>query len=184
MIDAAINGVSFRSLNLGLIRHDIPVLPPTKDYSLEVSGRDGELDFGCQYGARVISLECILMADNPTTDYQLKVARIARAFHAQKGDQAFTFADRPGKRYMARYSGTMPIEKIIFDGRLTIPLKMHDPWPESDERVFESTLIKNAEVVSIESVGDVKSQPIITLTNTGTNTIRGFTITNEFKLGS
>ncbi|MDK8182118.1 phage tail domain-containing protein [Paenibacillus sp. UMB4589-SE434] len=182
MIDAKVNGVSFKSLGLGLIRHDIPVLPPTKDYTIEIAGRDGELDFGVTYGPRTIELECVVMANDTTIDYHNKVAGIARVFNAKRGDQAFTFSDLPGKRYMARYSGTLPIEKILFDGRVTIPLKMVNPWPESDERVTELTITHSPEVTSITSKGDVQAEPIIVLTNTGSNLIRSFRITNEYTI--
>jgi predicted phage tail component-like protein len=128
MIEVTVNGVTFSSLGLGVKRHDIPVLPPTKDYSVEIAGMDGEIDFGSTYGPRLINIECILMADNPTIDYQAKVAAIAAFFNAKKGDMKFTFSDIVGKWYMARYCGSMAIEKIIFDGNITIPLKMHDPY--------------------------------------------------------
>lgn len=183
MIDARVNGVTFSSLGLGLKRHDIPVLPPTKDYSVEIAGMDGEIDFGLVYGSRLIELECVVMADDPTLDYQAKVAAIARVFNARRGDLSFAFSDLPGKRYMARYAGTMPIEKLIFDGNVTIPLKMHSPWPEGDERVFETTIIRSPEQMNIESRGDVRTSPLIVMTNTGTNTIRRFKLTNEYMIG-
>lgn len=131
MIDPAVDGILFSSLGLGLKRHDIPVLPDTIDYNLQISGMDGEIDFGSVYGPRMINLECVLMADDPTIDYQSKIARLATIFNAKAGDREFIFPDRPGIRYMARYAGTMPIEKIIFDGNVTIPFKMHYPFPES-----------------------------------------------------
>ncbi|MNW33509.1 hypothetical protein D3C74_104730 [compost metagenome] len=51
MIEATADGKSFSSIGLGLKKHNIPVLPPTKDHSLEIAERDGELDFGSTYGA-------------------------------------------------------------------------------------------------------------------------------------
>ncbi|MCL6457745.1 MAG: phage tail family protein [Gorillibacterium sp.] len=133
MIGATADGVSFESIGLGLKSHNIPVLPPTKDNTLELADRDGAVDFGSTYGPRQFNLECILMADDPTLDYQRRVALMAALFDIRKGDIAFTFGDLPGKRYMARYAGTMDIQKLIFDGEVTIPIKMNNPWPESTQ---------------------------------------------------
>ncbi|MEK3787554.1 phage tail domain-containing protein [Paenibacillus sp. FSL K6-1230] len=183
MIDATVNGVSFKSIGLGLKRHDIPVLPPTKDYSLEIAERDGELDFGSTYAARTINLECVIMADDTTLDYHRRVAQVAALFNAKKGDTVFTFADLPGRRYIGRYAGTLDIEKILFDGELTIPIKMGErPFPESDENIIEVTITQSPQTVSVISTGDKRASPIIVLTNIGSNTIRNFTIRNEYQV--
>ena len=180
MIDATANGVSFRSLGLGLIKHNIPVLPPTRDYSVELAGRDGEIDFGSTYGPRVIPLECVVMADDTTFDYHRRVALVAALFNARKGDIAFTFEDLPDRTYYGRYAGTMEIEKLLFDGMVTIPIKMHDPYPRSPERLQELTITASPQQIRIESDSDVGAQPVIVLTNTGSNTIRGLNIKNEY----
>ncbi|OZQ66058.1 hypothetical protein CA600_12425 [Paenibacillus sp. VTT E-133280] len=131
MVEATADGVSFRSIGLGLVKHNIPVLPSTEEYSIKIAGADGETDFGSNYGPRTFDLECVLMADDPTLDYHRRVALMAALFNVKKGDIPFTFSDLPNKRYMGRYAGTMSIDKIIFDGNVTIPIKMHNPWPES-----------------------------------------------------
>lgn len=131
MIVATADGVSLASIGLGLKSHNIPVLPPTKDNTLELADRDGAIDFGSTYGPRTFNLECIVMADDSTIDYHNRVAQVAALFNIRKGDILFTFSDLPGKRYAARYAGTMDIQKLIFDGEVSIPIKMNDPWPEA-----------------------------------------------------
>jgi phage-related protein len=182
MIEAYINGVSFSSLGLGLIKRDIPVLPDTRDYTLQIVGKDGEVDFGADYAPRIINHECVLMADDPTTDYQAKVAALASIFDMRKGNVTLTYSDRPNRNYTARYAGTLPIQKIIFDGNVTIPMKMFDPFPESDERLLETTISTSPQVLSIVSDGDVRADPVITLTNIGSTTINSFTIKNEIQI--
>ncbi|GAS82387.1 distal tail protein Dit [Paenibacillus amylolyticus] len=183
MINATADGKSFREIGLGLKKHNIPVLPPTRDYSLEIAGRDGEIDFGSTYGPRVINLECIVMADDTTLDYHRRVAQVAALFNVKKGDIVLTFDDLPGRRYIGRYAGTMDIEKIIFDGELTIPIKMGtSPFPESEERLKETIITNSPQTISITSSGDEKSSPIIVLTNQGTNVIRKFRIANEYQI--
>ncbi|MEK3699360.1 phage tail domain-containing protein [Paenibacillus sp. FSL R10-2199] len=133
MITATADGVTFESIGLGLKSHNIPVLPPTKDNTVELADRDGALDFGSTYGPRPFNLECIIMADDPTLDYQRRVALVAALFNIQKGDIVFTFEDHPGKRFIGRYAGTMDITKLIFDGEVTIPIKMNNPYPDSSQ---------------------------------------------------
>lgn len=132
MITVTADGVDLRSIGLGVKKYNIPPLPPTRDNIIELAERDGELDFGSSYGPRTFDLECVLMADDPSIDYHNRVAQVVALFNAKKGDIAFTFSDRPGKKYIGRYSGTMSIEKIIFDGNITIPIKMgSNPFPVS-----------------------------------------------------
>jgi phage-related protein len=188
MIEATVNGITFSSLGLGLKKHDIPVLPETKDYTVDIAGRDGSVDFGTVYGPRTFSLECVLMADDPTTDYQAKVAALAVIFNAKKGDQAFIFGDRPGVRYVGRYSGTMPIEKIIFDGNVTIPIKMNNPFPESvqdtsakeygqgleygqgyEYSAHSVQVISSSQAISIQNDGSLEVPPFIRITGKFTN---------------
>ncbi|OMF72475.1 phage tail protein [Paenibacillus peoriae] len=183
MIDATVDGKSFKSIGLGLKTHNIPVLPPTKDHSLEIAERDGELDFGSTYGPRTINLECVVMADDTTLDYHRRVAQVAALFNAKKGDIVFTFSDLPGRRYIGRYAGTLDIEKILWDGELTIPIKMGEyPFPESDENIRETIITQSPQTVSVTSVGDERASPIIVLTNIGNNDIRNFRIANEYQV--
>ncbi|MDH6373529.1 putative phage tail component-like protein [Paenibacillus sp. PastF-3] len=183
MVVATADGVSFESIGLGLKSHNIPVLPPTKDNTLELADRDGAIDFGSTYGPRTFNLECIVMADDSTIDYHNRVAQVAALFNIRKGDIVFTFSDRPGKRYRGRYAGTMDITKIIFDGELMIPITMaENPFPESEEKILETTITISPEVFFVSSDGDEKSEPVITLTNIGSNSIRNFKLTNEYFL--
>lgn len=182
MIEATVDGVPFKSIGLGLKSHNIPVLPPTKDYSLELADRDGEIDFGSTYGARTFNLECVVMADDTTLDYHRRVAQVAALFNVRKGDIVFTFSDRPGKRYIGRYAGTLDIEKVIFDGNVTIPIKMgENPFPVSDERITELTISQSPQVIKINSEGDERASPVIVITNTGNNVLQGFRIANEYE---
>ncbi|WP_328800279.1 phage tail domain-containing protein [Paenibacillus sp. LX16] len=183
MIDATVDGKFFKSIGLGLKTHNIPVLPPTKDHSLEIAERDGELDFGSTYGARLINLECVIMADDTTLDYHRRVAQVAALFNAKKGDIVFKFSDLPGRRYIGRYAGTLDIEKILWDGELTIPIKMGEhPFPESDENIKEVIITQSPQAVSVISTGDERASPIIVLTNIGNNDIRNFRIANEYQV--
>ncbi|MMZ65407.1 hypothetical protein D1872_278110 [compost metagenome] len=77
----------------------------------------------------------------------------------------------------------MDIEKILWDGELTIPIKMGEhPFPESDENIEEVTITQSPQTVSVTSVGDERASPVIVLTNIGENDIRNFRIANEYQI--
>lgn len=181
MIEVTADGVSLRSIGLGVKKHNIPILPPTVDNGLAIAERDGEIDFGSTYGPRTFELECVVMADDPTLDYHRRVAQVAALFNIRKGDIVFTFSDRPGKRYIGRYAGTMDIEKLIFDGDVTIPIRMgENPFPVSGEKITEVTITQSPQVVTVQSIGDERASPVIVLTNIGTTTLQSFKIKNEY----
>ncbi|GGF86938.1 distal tail protein Dit [Paenibacillus aceti] len=181
MITVTADGVDLKSIGLGVKKHNIPPLPPTRDNSIELAERDGEIDFGSAYGPRTFDLDCVIMANDTTIDYQNRVAQVAALFNAKKGDIVFTFSDRPGKRYIGRYAGTIAIEKLIFDGNITIPIKMgENPFPVSDERITEVTITSSPQVISVQSIGDERASPVIVLTNIGTTTLQSFKIKNEY----
>ncbi|KIL35173.1 hypothetical protein SD71_16245 [Cohnella kolymensis] len=183
MIEAWIDGVSFSSLGIGIKKRDIDLLPETRDYTAQIAGQDGEMDFGSEYGSRVINHECILMADDPTMDYQAKARQLSRVFDAKKGERIITYSDIPGKRYRMRYAGSLPIEKIIFDGMFTLPMKMYDPFPEAaDEQLIETTITDSPEKIVIQSDGDLNASPTFVLTNKGDQAVNGFKIQNEYQL--
>jgi phage-related protein len=200
MIEVTITGSkdnrvdTFSALGLGLKRRDIPVLPDTREYAQIIAGMDGEVDFGAEYGTRTIQHECILMANDPNADYQAKIIKLAQVFNTKRGDVYLTYSDLPDRRYKARYSGTLPIQKIIFDGELTIPMKMHDPFPESlrDTRIYEYgqgleygqgyeynnhsvPVSVDGQVFTIENSGTTDSYPIISIAGAFTN----LTLTND-----
>lgn len=183
MIEAWMDGVSFSSLGIGIKRRDIPVLPDTRDYTVQIAGRDGEVDFGSEYQSRIVNHECVLMANDPTMDYQAKARELARVFDARRGERSITYSDLPGKRYRMRYAGTLPLEKIIFDGMFSLPMKMYDPFPESAiESITEFVIDNEPHTVVIQSDGDLNASPIFVLKNTGSQAVNSFTLQNEYKL--
>jgi phage-related protein len=121
----------FSDFGLALLKHNIPPNPDKEDFTLQIPGRPGKVRMGSQYKERTFSLECILMADDPTIDYHIKVAEIAELMDMISEPSYWIFGDMPGKRWQAEYTGSQSIDKMIFDGRLTIPLVCYFPFTET-----------------------------------------------------
>lgn len=119
------------TFGLALKNHNIPSNPPNEIYTFEVPGRAGKIRQGVQVKERSFTLEFIIVADDPTIDYHIKVAAIGELLDNSVGPMYWIFGDIPGKRYLGEYNGTTDIEKIIFDGYLTVPLVCCFPYPET-----------------------------------------------------
>lgn len=175
-----VNGVDTLTIDLELVEWYIPPLPTLKDYSIEIAEKDGEIDLGSVYGSRVIQL-VFFITNSTELGYYEKIAAASVMLNPKKGDLAITFdGELAGKRYMARAAATVPISKGSEVRTLSIPLKMHDPFPEGPEQVYEDTITTSPELIEIQSDGNVVTTPLIVLTNTGLNVISGFEIKIEY----
>lgn len=176
-MDVSVNGEWISEVTGAiLVRRSIPGLPEAIEYTVEIAERDGAIDFGSTYGSRSIGLGFFIAGDYDTT-----VGLLMRKFNTRRGPLDLVFSDRPGKHYFAQYSGTMSWDESTGNRVIDIPLKMYNPFPESDEQITELTITQSLQLISIESAGDERASPVIVLTNTGTTTLSGFTIKNEYK---
>lgn len=177
-VDVSVNGQWLSEIGAQLVSRDMPMLPETEENTVKLAGRDGQLNFGGTYAARVITLGLFVMGD----DYDAAMTRMASIFNIRRGTLVLVFSDRPGRRYLAEYRGSISFDSSTGNRIVNIPLKMDDPFPESDERVSETTITTSPGTVTVTSDGAELAKPVIVLTNTGSNTIHGFSFTNEYDL--
>ncbi len=110
---------------LGDSRYEL--LPETRDYTEEIPGRDGEIDFGCDYQSRALELHCAVEVLAGTAQKTL-MRTIAGQLDAQAGTTTLTFADEPGKVYNVRYAGSIDFTQHTTWLEMTIPFKMFNPF--------------------------------------------------------
>jgi len=115
------NGI-LQPLGVTVLR-GVEFITNTVDYSESVPGRDGEYDFGCDLGPKLINIPVAI--DTTPSTWADKEAEIMGYLNPKLGEQPLTFANRPGKVYMARYAGTLGFKD---DGRyhreFTLPFKV------------------------------------------------------------
>lgn len=162
-----------------------------KDYSGQVPGKGGEILFGVDMEAGLISLPCIV-STTPDT-WGAKEAVIMAALNPKLGVQDLTFANRPGKVYRVLYVGQL---RFVEEGpgyrKFTIPFKLHDPVIKAST---QSTLIGSGTAVNgggddcpviVEIVGSVTNPSVTiggkTMTYTGTVTASDTLIIDTEKL--
>jgi predicted phage tail component-like protein len=177
-----------RADELGLVmlrQSQRPVLPGTVERTMQIPGRHGAWDFGADLGPRLFNLEVAFVERN-AAELQRRVSELA-AFLVDSYGRPITrelkFSVQPDRVFYARYSGSLPIERVAGLGRFTLPLITHDPFAYSaEERLYETVITESPYAQVIESVGTIRTSSVIILTNEGTETITGFKITNEYRL--
>jgi predicted phage tail component-like protein len=133
MIDnggATFGGVAFSSLGLLVTKANIPILPETRQTEEEIPGLDGTIDQNTEYGTRTIELEVMMLASNET-EFQIRLQQIAKVFNARAGVKPLILDRMTGKRWMCKYNGQLPLDKIASLGTFTLPFKAFFPFSES-----------------------------------------------------
>jgi predicted phage tail component-like protein len=161
-----------------------PILPNTRDRSVIVPGRNGGWDFGADLDSRSFDLECAFNAPT-SSELQARAELLARLLVDANGKPRpleLVFEVHPERTYTVRYSGSLGIDRIAGLGKFTLPLVAFDPHSVGPENVYEATITASPTLITIESTGDIRTQPVIVLTNTGIGTINEITLTNEYQL--
>lgn len=162
-----------------------PGLPATVDRTLTIPGRHGQYDFGAELSSRTIKLDCAFITRN-ATELQQKVIELARFLVDSFGRPRalkLRLRERPGQFFTVRWTGGFDIERIIGTGLFSLTFVAFDPFAYSDqERIREDVVTTSPHEQVVEVDGNVRTAPVITLTNEGTETITYFRITNEYRL--
>lgn len=180
LYDVCVNGTWLSTVGAALFERRLPILPEVNESTMKIAGQDGELSFGSTYNPRRIELTLEITAS--PSDFHTTLARLARVFNGNRREVTIQFSDLPNRIYRAVNNGTLALDGQVGSRLVNVSLKANDPWPESSERVSEVTVSSKPQVINVESTGDVRAQPIITMTNLGSNTIRGFLLSNEYTI--
>lgn len=170
------------------------LLPSTRDMNVTIAGRHGQYDFGADLTERVFSFSCAFVADGTNYDVpsaaglQQRVRTLARHLTDSYGRPRtleLIRAFEPDNFYLVRYAGSAPLERLIYNsiGMFELELVAFDPFAYSvQEHLTEMTITESPTSFLIQSAGNIRSEAVIVLTNTGPNTLTQFRITNEYLL--
>lgn len=162
-----------------------PALPGTVDRTLSIPGRSGQYDYGANLNARQFVLECAFTTRN-AFELQQRVMTFARFLVDSYGNPRelqLRFRERTGQYFNVRFMGQFDIDRIVGTGIFSLPLTAFDPFAYADrERIYEDVITVTPHEQIIESNGNIRTPPVIVLTNEGNTTITHFRITNEYRL--
>lgn len=162
-----------------------PGLPGTVDRTLTIPGRHGQYDFGAELNVRPFVLDCAFLTKDAFT-LQQKVMELSRFLvdsYGKPRNLKLRFRERPGQHFNVRFVGSFDIDRIIGTGVFSLPFTAFDPFAYADEeQIYEDVVTVSPYITNVETVGNVRTSPIIVLTNEGSTTITNFRITNEYRL--
>ncbi|MDO3680569.1 distal tail protein Dit [Paenibacillus ehimensis] len=159
-----------------------PALPGTVDRTVTIPGRHGAWDYGADLSPRQFVLECAFLTRDAFVLQQKVVALAAHLVdsYGRPRDMELRFRERPDQYFIARFVGSFDIDRIIGTGVFSLPFTAYDPFAYGPEKIYETTITTSPFSFEIDSGGNVRTQPVIVLTNVGTSTIRTFKIVNEY----
>jgi len=179
-----IGGVANTALGVELMPDfQEPMLPQTKDRSVEIPGRLGSYMFSSDLRPRNIVLD--LYVQDATTPETLQ--SLTKAFSEILLDQdgrpknvALIFTSEPTYTYTVRYSGKMPLKRIIggSKGMFSLPLTAADPFAYGAADDDTDNITAASQTMTVVNAGDYKTPPVYTITmKAGSGAVTGFTIT-------
>lgn len=162
-----------------------PILPSTRDYTIAIPGRNGIRDFGADVEGRPFSFECAFIARDHI-ELQQRVESLARILVDSYGRPRtidLVLDVHKDRFWKVRYSGSLEMIRNFGVGTFTLPLIAFDePYSQGPEKVTEVTISSKPYDLNIQVDGDIRSQPVIILTNAGTSNISTIKITNEYTI--
>jgi len=172
-----LGGVTDTALGIQLAPgSDEPVAPKTRDKTVTIPGRSGKWDFGADVRERQFVLKCQFV--NCTTQAELAAAirtlsDLLFDDDGQPTDLSLVFTKEPTKTYTVRYSGRLPIKRIVAGevGTFDLPLTAYDPHAYSAEVTDSKSITTVPDYISVTNSGNVKTPCVITITNNGATDI-------------
>lgn len=178
-----INGCRFRGIHsneFNLIVKSInrPLLPSIRDEYIEVPQRAGSHLFSDKPSDKIIEVEFFLSEMN-LQNTRHKIRNVARWLYTNEKERLY-FDDEPDKYYLAKVANQVDFEQLVAIAGSFIVVFRCFPYALSEDRVQQDFVTSNRSTYTVKPVGNVQTPPHLTIQNTGTSTIKGFTIENEF----
>ena len=118
-----------------------PIAPNTRDSTMVIDGKAGAWDFGAERDVLSFNLQCGAIRKDRAALQQTVRALSAHLFDARGRPRTMklTFEYEPEKWYYVRYSGSLPINRIVGVGEFTLPLTAFDPDAYAEANAYDET---------------------------------------------
>ncbi|RED54800.1 phage tail domain-containing protein [Cohnella lupini] len=179
-----LDGIDNLDLNFHVLRGSAyPVLPNTVERVLSIPGKNGAWHFGSDLDVKQFDFICAINAQNAEQlqQYVSSLASFLVDIYGKPRELKLVLLSQPDREYIARYSGSSPLDRNVGYGEFTLPLIAFDPFGYSQENIYETTITTTTFQTVISSDGNVRTEPIIELKNNGSTTLASFTIQNEYQ---
>lgn len=170
-------GVHCRDLGLHMKSLNRPIFPTLQDNHIEIPQRAGSHLFAGKPDDKIIELELGFVESN-TRELRLRLREIANWLHSIQMERLY-FDDEPDKYYLAKVSNQIDFGQAITRlGVFTVFFRCF-PYALGEDKVQRDVISHNRQSSIVQAGGNVFNPPHLTVQNTGTNTIKGFTIEIE-----
>ncbi|WP_339063552.1 phage distal tail protein [Tepidibacillus marianensis] len=116
--------------------HSHPILPQTKDVTIEIPGRHGAYDVGASLSPRIINLPLAWARETTRENLQQRIRELAAFLVDATGKPRtfkLTFDYESTINYNVRYSGSLDIDRFYKVGTFMLPLVAFDPFAYGSE---------------------------------------------------
>ncbi len=160
---------------------DDPILPRTRDRYVEVPGVHGRHAFQSDLGPREFGLRLAVVNGTSPETLQALTRAFAEILLDQDGhpeDVSLVFTKEATKTYTVRYSGNLPIARLIGNslGEFVLPLIASDPYAYGAAEGASASITAAYQEVPLSNTGDYRTPPVMTFTNNGMGNVTGFTL--------
>jgi phage-related protein len=165
-----------------------PMLPGTRDRTIEIPGRAGLYWFDSDAGSRTFSLPCRFTgaADAAALDALIRVfARVLVHVYGRPRSLELEFDDSPGLKYLVRYNGQIPFDRAWCGcSEFTLDLIADDPYAYEPEDATTINITTSGSVpgTAISSSGNIETPAEFCFTNNGANPVVGFTVKVNYEV--
>lgn len=164
-----------------------PMLPETRDRTVDITGRAGNYWFDSDLGPRTFSLPCRFEGAANAAALDTLIRAFARIFTHVRGKPrqlALIFDDAPTLSYLVRYAGQIPFDRAwVGCSEFTLNLIADDPYAYEEEDATTIDITTSGGVAAIiPSTGNVETPAEFCITNNGSAPIAGFTVKVNYEV--
>lgn len=203
-----IDGKPLKQLGLALLpgfQH--PAAPPVRDYTVSIPGRPGAYYFGSDIDPLEFNLPLIIKPQEDRYRLSAAIRKMVSVFidpYGKPKEVKLIYDYEPDKYYLARYSGSMPINRYFSMGKFELPLIAYDPhaysilqstdeirwqdmvpWMSDIPISYKGTsyTVKSPQTLNADNIGSKVVRPIVEISGSADNLT--FTLKGErFSFGS
>lgn len=158
-----------------LENHDHPLLPNTRDNFLEIPGMDGVHDMGSNREPIYLNIPLGIGPQKSYADLRYITNQFKRFILDPYGKPRLMkviYEYDSNKYYMARYSGSLPIERLIDMGRFNLPLIA--PKGHSESIVESHEIHWDSEEVTMDHDYSLETVAVEDVTITSNQTLEAY----------
>lgn len=116
------------SYQVYVLNHDLPYLPPARVAQAELSGADGAVTQGANYGSFEVTLDCMCVGSSPS-DVDTKLQAVATLLkNSETGEKAFVIGTNSGDTYQARLVSEIRPQRFLNGAAFTLTFLVSYPF--------------------------------------------------------